>query len=312
MTTDTKRTRLDGAFAQMPKVVRKSYVTVADVKRLRKYSGKKGWLVQIAEWCNRYCHTADQPGMKKTAYHIGAALREQYGEKEATKCLHYAGEYRDIIPSELWAKGWFTRKDIAVGRPGSGHHKNNKKPFVVAPRLDGIAILAHYDERYQDVNRQLYEVRGHLGELDRQMESRATPGQIRGLTQKALNDQNIRFAEKLEAVETTGKAAFHNFELLSRRHDQLEQRYRNHAFTDAWQRTITELRRDVTAYAEAINILRDDATLDRRIFSDHILRSRASRVSRHLPNPLRPLIVLAHRLRLAVSVLVRGQNEPSA
>jgi hypothetical protein len=196
---------------------------------------------------------------------------------------------------------------------------HNKPPAVVPPRLDRIVAGAIIDERDKDINRQLYEVRANLGKLDRQMENRATPSEIRGLINKFFNDSDVSFGEKV-------------YKLNSRLGHLEESRP---AFTDGWKDEIAQIRGCVTklqdaSTADAGQIARIDSQMeDDRVNFQHMseefneytrstpygllatLEAKSHRhAHRRLPNPLRPIAALASRVRLAVRVLMRGQEHP--
>jgi hypothetical protein len=169
-----------------------------------------------------------------------------------------------------------------------------------------MAVVGAFDQRYAEINQQLFEVSIHLGNLDRELANRATPDDIRGLVQKAFNDYDFRFEES---------------------HNQLEKRYRDHAFTDAWQKTIEALRgeldhhcrfnkadaitvdRWITRIEEKADAAKDEAhkvTYLSSVVAKHILKDHRHR----LPNPLRPVMAVVRRARLALKVLLRGEEIP--
>lgn len=269
-----ERTRLDGAFAQVPKIVRESYVTLDDIDGLRKNKGSKKNRIQIVERCNRYCHAADQPETKLKARLIGGALRKQYGDSEADKIMDFARLYRKCVPRHLWAESWHTAKEKPRGESAMVESRTSAPLVVVPPYLAALVGLQAYLLRFVDINRQLHEIREHLGNLDRQLLNRPTNTQVRTLYvnwSQGLMAQHreewVPRISRLEGMAVDGRAAASILE-------------------DNFYRRSAEM-------------------LDR--LADH--RDTEHR-SRHLPNPLRPIAVLASRLRLAVRVLMRGQEHP--
>jgi hypothetical protein len=302
MTVEIKRTRLDGAFAQIPKTVRQSYVTVKDVNHVRKRHRSREWVVELTERLNRYCHAADQPDVGGAIRRIEAALRKEYGADEAKKCIRAAYRNKDfplrgdfLIPRRLWAKTW------AAAKEGSKHEPRG---------------IQEGDVRVPpgDINRQLYEIRVNLGKLDRQMENRATESQIRGLIQKVFNDYDVRFGDNVHKLNS-------RLGHLEESHNQLRQHYIDHEITDAWKQTVTdcckrigELEGLVGDIRVAIPAVKKDAfgrcASMLELLELHQEYEHHRHPLRRFPNPLRPIKALVRRLRLTVRVLMRGQEHP--
>ena len=295
MTVEIKRTRLGDAFAAMPRVVRPGYVSLDDVKALRRYHGKTKTLLEIVERCNRYCDVANQSKFKLMSRRIAAELRKQHGGMEGDRVITYARAYRKIIPPQYWATGWHGAKEPPVGEL-PGIQANGNRPVTHLPRvvpagqdLSNIVAWAAYGTARR-VPRQLHEHGIYAEALKAQIERRLTESQAKELHRRWTKDIVVNL-----------------------------QSLRGHILTDAWKATIGQLREDVniclTHGAMIDNLLGD--SLESKIAFD-VLTERASTLEmevfslrhpsrRHLPNPIRPLIVVIRRMRLALGVLVRGR-----